>query len=269
MFAIVAVATTSHAQVTWHTTTRELGDVLADAGYVVGSPLRADGRDWAAAGIVALTFGALLPLDAPVDRWIVRHPNAAAVAALKPFREQGGVLNRLVTARQLMPISGALLLGGLVGNDRHLREAGYGCLSAWASSNVVRYSVYALVARERPSSAEGQPFNFRVPGDRKWEHQAFFAGHTTNAFACASFWNTRFDLGAGEPVIYATAALTALSRLADRRHWTSDTFMGVTIGTVVGRVVASRYDRRAVVRKAQATAVSQPSPVVILWERAF
>jgi len=90
-----------------------------------------------------------------------------------------------------------------------------------------------------------------------------------NAFACASFWTKRFDLGAGEPVIYATAAMASLARIADRRHWTSDTFVGAVVGIAAGRSIAASYRRREAKRSAgTALRVARP-PVVILWRGAF
>ena len=136
-------------------------------------------------------FAALLPIDRHVDRWVVDHQSAAVFDVLAPFREQGP-LTSLVTARQLLPISAALVLGGVVSGRRGLREAGWGCASALAVSNTVRYAVYALVARPRPSVAEGDQYAFRVPGGG-WNEHSFIAGHATNAFACTSFWNERFD----------------------------------------------------------------------------
>jgi membrane-associated phospholipid phosphatase len=255
------------AQVTVRTTVYEVGDAVSDVGYVWGSPLRADRPNWAVAGLSVAAFAALLPIDRRVDRWVMDHQSAAVFDVLAPFREQGP-LTSLVTARQLVPISATLVLGGVVSGRRGLREAGWGCAAALAASNTVRYTVYAVVARPRPSENRGDQYGFRVPGG-EWNERSFFAGHATNAFACTSFWNERFDLGAGEPVLYATAALIALSRIADRRHWTSDTFAGVVVGTAVGRALAMRYAHRASVRDARGSAELRSAPIVILWRSAF
>jgi len=255
------------AQVTARAMAHEVGDALSDVGYVWGSSLRADRSGWAVAGLSVAGFAMLLPIDRHVDRWVVGHQSAAVFDVLAPFREQGP-LTSLVTARQLVPISAALVLGGVVSGRRGLREAGWGCASALAVSSTMRYAVYLLVARPRPSIAEGSQYGFRVPGG-DWNERSFIAGHATNAFACTSFWNERFDLGAGEPVLYATATLIALSRIADRRHWTSDTFAGVVVGTAIGRVLATRYTHRASVRNARGSAAPRPAPIVILWRTTF
>jgi uncharacterized protein YgiB involved in biofilm formation len=51
-------------------------------------------------------------------------------------------------------------------------------------------------------------------------------------------------MGVLEPVLYASATGIALSRMADRRHWASDTWIGVMAGYAMGRSIAARYERR-------------------------
>jgi membrane-associated phospholipid phosphatase len=122
-----------------------------------------------------------------------------------------------------------------------------------------------------------------MPGGA-WDYQSFPAGHATNAFACATYLGERFDLSAGEPVLYAAALFTSLSRIADRRHWTSDTFLGIVLGSAVGHTIARRYARRDARRDARApggiassgrdiaphhTLLVAPPPVVVLWRARF
>ena len=276
------------AQVTARTTGNELRDMMSDASSILVSPLRGDGRAWASAALVGAGFVALLPFDKPVDEWVVRHPNAVVMRALAPFREEHGPLNRLVTARHLVPLSLALVVAGAVTDQRGLREAGLGCIAGWGANNVIRYVTYAAVSRSRPSTG-AEPLSFAIPGG-SWDEHSFFAGHATNAFACASFWGARFDMGVAEPVIYAGAAMTALSRIADRRHWTSDTFVGIAVGTAIGRLLARRYLDRDEPRDGRVEAAARgtapvssnpaavathhsrlvrPGPIVIVWRAPF
>ena len=262
-------AGTVHSQVTGRTTAHEVGDMFEDLGALWASPFHARGRDWAAAAASAGTFALLLPVDPIVDRWVVDHPRAAILDALKPFRENGGPLLRLATARNLVPISLGLVIAGSVSDSRGLREAGYGCITGWGLSNTFRYAIYAGLSRDRPSISNGDQFRFRVPGG-KWDQHSFPAGHALNAFACASFWTERFDLDAGEPAIYAVAAMASLARIADRRHWTSDTFVGGVVGIAVGRSIAASYGRRDAKRAARVSLNgAERRPVVILWRGTF
>ena len=242
--ALLSLASSSvAAQVTLRNTGREFGHALSDIVYVWSSPIRTDRRDLIDLAAIGLVFGALMPVDDQVDSWIVRHPNSALVQATEPFRESSEEIGDLSTGRRLFPISAVLLGTGMISGNRKLREAGWGCLSAWQTSSALRHALYAGVSRDRPSSAEGDQYTWDVPGG-EWEKHSFFGGHAANAFACATFWNERFEMGALEPVIYGVATGITLARMSDRRHWASDTFLGATVGIAIGRTVAGRYARR-------------------------
>jgi len=243
-------STTASAQVTLRNTAREFTDALGDVVHIWVSPFRAEGRDWISALGVAAGAAALLPVDDQVDSWIVRHSNAAIVHAVSPWDENHPNLGDLSTGQRLLPISVALLVPGMISDNRKLREAGWGCLSAWQASSTIREAVYAGISRERPSIAEGDQYAITTPGG-EWEYHSFFAGHATNAWACTSFWNSRFHLGALEPILYAGATGITLSRMKDRRHWASDTWVGIAAGYAMGRSVAARYARREAKRNAK------------------
>lgn len=248
---VVTTATGLSAQVTFRTTGHELRDALADVVHIWTSPFHAEARDWLGALGVAAGTAALIPVDDQVDSWIVRHPNAAIVDATKPWRETNPTLGDLSTGRRLLPISAVLIASGMVSDNRKLREAGWGCLSAWQGSSTVRSAMYAGVSRERPSVDHTDQYAIDFPGG-EWDEHSFFAGHAANAFACTTFWNTRFHMGVLEPVLYASALGITLSRMADRRHWASDTWVGVAAGYAMGRSVAARYARREAQREQRA-----------------
>src|SRR6185295_19194186 len=160
-------------------------------------------------------------------------------------------LGDLSTGQRLLPISSVLLVTGMVSDNRKLREAGWGCLSAWQASSTIRQSIYETVSRDRPSLNTDQ-YQVEARGGN-WDHHSFFSGHAANAVACTSFWNTRFHMGILEPVLYAGAAGITFSRMKDRRHWASDTWIGIASGYAMGRSVATRYARRASKRNQKAT----------------
>ncbi|HUQ81130.1 MAG TPA: phosphatase PAP2 family protein [Gemmatimonadaceae bacterium] len=244
----IAAATTLPAQVTFKTTGYELRDALGDVVHIWVSPFRSEKRDWLGVLGVAAGAGALLPVDDQIDSWIVRHPNAAIVKATIPWNEDHPELGDLSTGQRLLPISGALIVSGMISDNRKLREAGWGCLSAWQSSSTIREVIYSTVSRERPSLDNHDQYAITTPGG-EWDHHAFFGGHAANAVACATFWNSRFHMGVLEPVIGVTAAGIALSRMADRRHWATDTWIGIATGYAMGRSISARYARREAKRE--------------------
>ena len=239
----LTLAASTSAQVTLKTTGQEFGYSLSDVLHIWTSPVHAERRDWIATIGVAAGAVALLPVDDQIDSWIVRHPNAAIVRAFEPFDEDHPELNDLSTDRRLIPVSAVLIASGMVSGNRKLREAGWGCLSSWAASSSIRTLMYSTISRERPSLNNGDQYAITTPGG-DWDYHSFFAGHATNAWACATFWSSRFHLGLLEPVLYAGAAGITFSRMKDRRHWASDTWIGMTAGYAIGRSVAARYGQR-------------------------
>lgn len=252
--------------------------MLEDIGYIWRAPMRADRRDWLTAGAVIAGAGALLATDRRIDDWIVDHEHTAVIRALGPFRHETPILGKIATARGMVPISGVLLTAGLISDNRKLREAGWGCLSGWAFSNTIRYALYFTIARPRPSVANGDQYQFDVPGG-DWNQHSFFGGHATNAFACVTFWNERFDLKVGEPLLYAVATANSLARMVDRHHWASDTFLGIAVGYATGRIVAGRYDRRQEEREIAGpaipisalglTLIPTTKRIVVGWQTTF
>ena len=240
----------AEAQVTFRTFGREFSHTVGDVLYLWGSPMRADGRTWLNVALTGAAFGGLLAVDDQIDSWIVRNPDSQFMQVVEPFREEHKEVARMVTARRLVPLSAVFILAGSVSDKRGLREAGHGCLSGWLMSNSLRYAIYAGVSRTRPSVTPGDQYAFEVPGG-DWDHHSFFGGHAMNAFACATFWNERFDLGLVEPVLYVGATAFSLARMADRRHWASDTFLGMVVGYATGRSIAARYERREENREAR------------------
>jgi membrane-associated phospholipid phosphatase len=263
-----SVTTPVGAQVTFRATAREFRDLTADVYYLWTSAARAERRDWLGMAAVGAGFGALLAVDDQVDHWIVEHPRSVIVRAASPFRESHRELARLPTARRLIPVSAALVAIGMATDNPAMSEAGYGCLTGWALSSTLRYATYAGVSRERPGAADGDQFGFHVPGGT-WNQHSFFAGHTANSFACVTFWSERFHLGVAEPALYAVATGISLARMADRRHWASDTFLGAVVGYATARTIDSRYDRRERRRRAVAGTTPTPTVLLVIWEARF
>lgn len=253
--ALSAVAATPvAAQRTARTVGTELWNAGTDIWAIWTAPFHAGRRDWAAAAAVTAGGVALTPIDDDLDRWVVRHADGSFARALEPIRENRGTnLGDLPTGRLILPISGGLYLAGFVTDQPGLRDAALGCLASQQANSAVRHATYALVARTRPSEFEvegtpvgarsGDQFEIDVPGE-DWERHSFFGGHVANAFACATFFSERFELGAAEPLLYLFATGVVAGRSLDRRHWISDNVLGAAFGYAVGRTVAHRQKAR-------------------------
>ena len=224
-------------------------DVLA----VWTSPFHATPQGWLTTGLMIGASAALAPFDDNVDRWMVRNEGKAAWSAIKELREGG----RAFSGKYITPAAGLTLIYGLATKNTRVQEGLFGCLASYTAGSVVRnYVVYYLVGRERPDSsrddaidsppaADGDQYNFTFPGKKQWGMHSLPAGHAANIMACAAFLNNRFDMGVFGPALYALTAGIGAGRLVDRRHWTSDTFLGLAFGYAIGKEVAKSSAKRA------------------------
>lgn len=229
-------------------------DILA----VWVSPFRGEGKDYLTAGMVLGGAGLVALLDDGIGEWIHEHQHTALLEGLDPFRE--GHALRLVDlggGKHLTTFTVAMYAAGVLVNDQRVRDGAMGCAAADKAGGIPRGYLYKAVARERPLFRDirnagmdtvfrrGDPYDIDVPGSDSWFDNSFFGGHGANVMSCASFFNHRFDLGLAEPVIWAVAIGVNVGRMADQRHWASDTVVGAVAGYAVGKYVAERSLERA------------------------
>lgn len=119
--------------------------------------------------------------------------------------------------------AGALGLwaGGRIAQDARLSSAGADVSKAVIVSGLCAQTLKVATRRSRP---DGAPHSFP-------------SGHTAVAFAVAPVLADDFGWRVGVPA-YALAALTAVGRMEDRRHYLSDVIVGATLGILVGRSIA-------------------------------
>jgi hypothetical protein len=240
----MAASDAAHAQRTFKRIGRDLELGVRDILHVWASPFHADRDEWLTFAGSAALVGATLVIDDDVDRAMMRHPNSVFMQSLEPFREghDSGLLN-LGSGKRLQPLSGVLYLLGFAFDSRALRDAGIGCASTQQANILVHHGSYAIVSRERPSTADDQ-YELEL-GRGPWSHHSFYGGHAGNIMGCVTYWNERFDLGLAEPALYVLAVAVGMGRVADQRHWFSDTITGMLVGHAFGRVIARRARARA------------------------
>ena len=107
------------------------------------------------------------------------------------------------------------------------------CLSLLATgfSTALKYTV----GRSRPDVA-GTNIEFRPFSGSA----SFPSGHTAAAFAIATAVADQTHDGWSDYLLYGAASVTALSRINNTRHWTSD----VLIGGLVGHLSAKWIGRK-------------------------
>lgn len=259
LWAAVALSLTAapavRAQNVFEIVFEDVKHYVFDIGAVWISPFRGEWSDYRTAGLVLGGSAALLVVDEPVADWVRDHQHTALLEAFDPLREGNDpAIEKLATAPLLDHIPFALYGAGLVIGSRSLRDAATGCLAAHQAQGTPRHYFYKLVGRERPWVVEGSekkatdesggrpgdPFQFNVPGEDTWYDNSLPGGHVVNIVSCVSYLNHRFDLGVAEPALWTLALGIGVARLADERHWLSDTALGSALGIALGKYLAER-----------------------------
>ncbi|MGH7466814.1 MAG: phosphatase PAP2 family protein [Longimicrobiales bacterium] len=223
----------------------DLENGFKDFIYIWTAPTRLRPGALPELGAVLAASAALLPLDEPLYNWLSKHPRSLPGTVLGVFGEDLP-LARIGRTYVLVPVSLLLYTAGWVSDKPSLRQAGMGCISSNLSTTLTRNVLNRVLGRLRPVTKKGafefRPFLFR---GSTWDTRSFPGGHGGHIMSCASFWSNRFDLGLGEPLLYAAALGVGWARVMDGAHWPSDTFFGQVYGWAVGKAVADRYLQRA------------------------
>ncbi|HEX7959554.1 MAG TPA: phosphatase PAP2 family protein, partial [Terriglobales bacterium] len=130
---------------------------------------------------------------------------------------------------------GFYALGRLQSND-HLRETGVltgeAMLNSVITDTVLKYSF----GRERPLEGDGKGHFFRGG-------QSFPSGHSVAAWSFASVLSSEYPGWLTKTLAYGGASAVSLARVTGKQHFTSDVFVGATLGYLTGKYIyKSRHD---------------------------
>ncbi len=112
---------------------------------------------------------------------------------------------------------------GKISENQLVEDLGTDLTASFAATSVLAVAMKYGIGRTRPN---GAPYS--MP-----------SGHTSGAFSSvAVIWH---HLGWQTGMVFGSiSTLTALARIEDNKHFTSDVVAGATLGLVVGRLVVSR-----------------------------
>lgn len=116
---------------------------------------------------------------------------------------------------------------GLKSENSKSLHAGQAHLEALVVTGILTAVIKYSAKRQRPD---------------KSDYYSFPSGHTSTVFASATVIQEFYGWRWGVP-LYLLGGLTSASRMADGRHWFSDTLAGATLGMVIGHAFAKEHLR--------------------------
>jgi hypothetical protein len=206
---------------------------LSDVKSIVTSPARWDGEDWKKAfAVVGVTAG-LYFYDQDIRDWVQKHKNGSTQSV-------SNYVSYLGDGFYTGPALGLFYLYGSVVEDSKAKRASLlgleSLIISGAFAQVLKYTGH----RTRP--ADGNDYDqWRGPSFSSSD-LSFCSGHATTAFSVATVLAYEYrDNRLVPPIVYGLAALTALSRIHDDAHWTSDAFLGSAIGYFTAKAVIALH----------------------------
>jgi membrane-associated phospholipid phosphatase len=137
--------------------------------------------------------------------------------------------------RYVLPVLGAGLLVGQLAGERSVTRVALRAAGAVAIAGGITSAVKLVIGRSRPQG-DGDADLFRPLSG--WS--SFPSGHTAVAFALATAIADETRDPWTDAALYGAASITALARLNDDRHWTSDVFVGALVGHLSARWLSRR-----------------------------
>lgn len=196
-----------------------------DSGPAQSPPSVLSGKTAAVAGFV---LAASLIADQGLRGQIQEYRGTTSNAVAR-------VGNGFGEPRYVLPVIGAGLLVGQLTGQRSVTRVALRAGGAMAIAGGITTAVKFAIGRNRPQG-DGDADQFRPLSG--WS--SFPSGHTAVAFAVATAIAEETRDPWSDAALYGAATLTALARLNDDRHWTSDVFVGALVGHLSARWLSRR-----------------------------
>ncbi len=202
----------------------------------IKQPTKWESNDWLKFGLISAGTILLMQADQPIRENVLKDQSYYKSFPIEAGRIWGEGYPTAILA-------GAFGLHGLIANDPSTKKIGFEIVQSVIYAGAITTFLKFVVGRARPFTNKGDatfsPFSLFDD-----DFHSLPSGHVTLAFSLSTVLskNTRSDLL--KIIAYLPAVLTAISRVYQDNHWTSDVFLGAAIGYFVGDWVANQHEEK-------------------------
>jgi hypothetical protein len=213
-----------------------------DSRYLLSRPFNLDRADRKRFGVTLAVAASLFLLREEIQEVVQENRSPSRSDLLDDVRVMGH--GRFAPALAL-----SFYLSSFLTDDGREKETAQMLLESMAFSAAGAALGSYVLASERPE--EGDSVHFFSTEGHGVSLDAALAASVVEPLRCQylrvephdSGW-IRFWKRSGSGLLYTGAALTALQRLDDDKHWAPDAFLGVMTGLAVGRTLCEAHDKR-------------------------
>lgn len=220
-----------------------LRSLWTDLKYVVARPAHWEKRDYVRLGIVVGTAGTLMAVgDWEIKHFLQRNRTAGLTSITGQVEPFGNAYSPYLL--------GGMYVAGVIAKDRKLENVSLMSAKSLLISTLIYTTVKSIVRRGRPAYYDS-PFEYNRPFTMDKWHTSFPSGHmntvTTVATALAEMYGPKHPWVPW--VTYSIAIATGATRMYQNRHWSSDVWIGASLGYFVTKSVF-RHQREMEHKKA-------------------
>jgi len=202
-------------------------------------PISWEGSDWLKLGVTGVATVLIMQVDQPIRDAVTKDQRYYRSVPIEAGR---------IWAELPPPV---LLLSGFalyswIADDMRTRKVAFELAQALLYSGGVHKVLNVTFGRAKPYDNEGpksfHPFSqraFNANGD----YQSMPGGHCVIAFAMSTVLSRNAGPLWLKGLAYLPAALTFVSRIYQDRHWTSDDFIGASLGYCTATWVVDQHEQ--------------------------
>jgi hypothetical protein len=205
---------------------------------LIKQPFKWDISDWGKFGIIASSTFLIIQFDSEIRNEFQKLEINRKSLPIETGRMWGEIYTTGV-------IGGVFAINGIVSDDKTSKKIAFEIFQSALYTGFITQSLKMLFGRSRPYTGEGSK-SFNSFSKFSDDHWGLPSGHTSLAFSLSTVLSENSESDLLKILAFIPAIMTAYSRVIQDKHWTSDVFLGASIGYFVGKWVSNLHQKSGI-----------------------